>query len=72
MKVYLLEHTTEERTIYDDGDTKIIGVFSTKEEAEKAIQNLSDKPGFKDYIDGFNIDCYLLNEINWTSGFGDN
>ncbi len=53
MKVYKLEHV---HVLYDDvEDTKFLGIFSTKEKAETAMQILSKQPGFKDFpklIDG--------------------
>ena len=70
--------------LYDDvEDIKFLGVFSTKEKAEKAIQILSKQPGFKDFpkliddndienddIEGFYIIKVVVDEIAvWKEGF---
>jgi len=70
--------------LYDDvEDIKFLGVFSTKEKAEKAIQMLSKQPGFKDFpkliddndiendvIEGFYIIKVVVDEIaEWKEGF---
>jgi homoserine kinase len=70
--------------LYDDvEDIKFLGIFSTKEKAEKAIQMLSKQPGFKDFpkiiddndiendvIEGFYIIKVVVDEIaEWKEGF---
>jgi homoserine kinase type II len=50
-------------------DLKIIGVFSSRGMAEKAVKELTDKPGFKDYPDGFTIDAYKADAVFWGDGF---
>lgn len=65
---FLLGHVHE--MDFDRENIKIIGIFSTKDEAENAKNALSILPGFKDYPDGFFIDEYRINEINWVDGFG--
>jgi len=70
--------------LYDDvEDIKFLGIFSTKEKAEKAIQMLSKQPGFKyfpkliddndienDVIEGFYIIKVVVDEIaEWKEGF---
>ncbi|MCI0526872.1 MAG: hypothetical protein L0Y56_05390 [Nitrospira sp.] len=67
MKVYLLEHS---RVDEDSEDYKTIGIFSSSERAEDTINALKDKPGFRDYPGGFNIDGYELDQVFWQSGFG--
>ena len=46
--------------LYDDiEDTKFLGIFSTKEKAEDAMQIFAKQPGFKDFpklIDGNDIE----------------
>ena len=46
VKTYILQHTHE----FSDGteDVKFIGVFSTPEKANQAIQSLTAQPGFKE------------------------
>ena len=47
MILYMVKHL---HILYDDvEDIKFLGVFSTKKEAEKAIQMLSKQSGFKDF-----------------------
>lgn len=69
--VYVLEYARykEDNTNNDVEDLKLIGVFATEADAKAAIAQLSDKPGFKDYPNGFHIDAYPLGQINWSSGF---
>jgi hypothetical protein len=47
-----------------DGDWSgiSIGVYSSLERAEQAIARLRQRPGFRDYPDGFRIDGRLLDE----------
>lgn len=81
MILYIVEHL---HILYDDvEDIKFLGVFSTKEKAEKAIQILSKQPGFKDFpkliddndiendvIEGFYIIKVVVDEIaEWKEGF---
>ena len=81
MILYIVEHL---HILYDDvEDIKFLGVFSTKEKAEKAIQILSKQPGFKDFpkiiddndiendvIEGFYITKVVVDEIaEWKEGF---
>ena len=44
---------------------KLIGVYSDEEEAKRAIERVKGQPGFRDYPEGFLIDCYELNEDHW-------
>jgi len=51
-------------------DAKFIGVYSSEEEAKKAIVRLKDQPGFRDHPAGFQISKYEINKDHWTEGFG--
>lgn len=64
--VFILHHSYER-----DGceETKLIGVYSTKKEAELAINRLKDKNGFKYRPDAFEISKYKINQDNWIEGF---
>ncbi|MCX7923119.1 MAG: hypothetical protein N3B21_14075 [Clostridia bacterium] len=65
-KVYLLQHSYE----YDDcEETKIIGIYSSKEKADLVIEKYKKLPGFKHYPDCFFIDGYKIDEDNWQDGF---
>ncbi len=69
--VFVLEHTRYEDDNSDKEieDFKLIGVFVSVEQAQAAIEQLKSQPGFSDYPNGFYIDEYPLNQINWSSGF---
>lgn len=69
--VYILWHVRPGEDDADDSNAKLIGVFDSKENAQSAIARLLNKPGFKDYPEHFHINDYELNEMHWTSGFGD-
>lgn len=60
-------HVLDEET--DDEDVKLIGVYSTREKAEQAVERMNEQPGFRDTLDGFHIDRYRLDDDNWTEGF---
>lgn len=69
--VFLLEHTHEYEV---DGlittDTKTLGIYSTKEKADLAIQSYKKLPGFKDCPDDcFCVDEYDLDKNEWVEGF---
>ena len=66
-RVYLLLHTYE----WPEGEDeiKIIGVYSTRKNAEAAILRLRPLPGFCEHPDGFVIDEYTVNEDEWDAGF---
>jgi hypothetical protein len=65
--VFVVEHLH----VHDDGeeDAKLIGIYSTRTAAEKAVERLKLKPGFRDTPEGFTIDLYRLDEDHWTEGF---
>jgi hypothetical protein len=52
-----------------DEDELLIGVYSTEEEANMAIERLKGKPGFVDALNGFQIHPYKINRDSWTEGF---
>lgn len=67
MKVYIVQHVHE----FDDDreDIKLIGIYSSIENAQGAVQRLGDQPGFRDTPEGFEIDTYILDHDNWTEGY---
>lgn len=66
--VFLLSHSYELPD--DDAEAiKIIGVYSTRENAEAAVRRLLPQPGFCDHPDDFVIDEYTLDDDNWEEGF---
>jgi hypothetical protein len=50
-------------------DVKFIGVYSTQDAAQRAVDRLRLKPGFCDTPDGFSIDRYTLDGDHWEEGF---
>ena len=72
MKVYILWHV---HTLEDDygvhDDEKLLGVYSTKEKAESAINEYKDLEGFRDCpIECFEIDEHEVDRSsNWKDGF---
>jgi hypothetical protein len=65
-KVFILHHVHETEDIED---IKLIGVYSSEENAQAAILRLSQQSGFVDHPDGFQISRYDLDKDNWTEGF---
>jgi len=52
------------------GDAKLIGIYSSEDEARAAITRLADRPGFRDYPAGFQFEPYQINKDHWAEGFG--
>jgi len=51
-------------------ELKLIGVFSTRERAEAAVDARRGKPGFVDHPDGFEIAAYVVDrDAAWLDGF---
>ena len=65
MEVFLLYHINE----LNEDDCKLIGVYSSKEKAEKAKQKSLLLPGFLNSPNSFLIDKYNLDEDHWQEGF---
>lgn len=65
--VFLLWHSRDVR----EGETndKLVGVYSTRSEAEAAIARKLVCEGFLDFPDGFIVDSYELNQDAWSAGF---
>jgi hypothetical protein len=57
--------------VLDGGEenVKLIGVYSTRDAAQAAVDRLKLKPWFRDTLDGFSIDPYTIDEDNWTEGY---
>jgi homoserine kinase type II len=66
--VRLLWHTREDDPYLEN--SKLIGCFSTDEAAAEAIETLAVRPGFRDHPNGFHVDLYEIDQINWKEGFG--
>lgn len=65
--VYLLEH------VYEIGSTeeiKTIGIFSSRKNAQEAVNQLRNKPGFRDHPKkAFLISKCKVDRIGWSEGF---
>ena len=66
-KVYVVQHVHS----FEDGaeDVKLIGVYSTKENAQAAITRLRQAPGFLDAPARFHIDEYAVDKDQWVEGY---
>jgi hypothetical protein len=53
----------------EDENEKLIGIYSTAENAEAVVRRLRSQPGFKDYPDGFQIHERTLDKDTWEEGF---
>ena len=49
-------------------DVKLIGVYSSRDNAQSAITRLGQAPGFSDAPSGFHIDEYKLDKDQWVEG----
>lgn len=66
--VYVLRHVYEYEP--DEDEVKLIGPYSSEQRAQEAIDRLRDKPGFRDYPNGFEIASVELDkEMQWDEGF---
>jgi hypothetical protein len=63
--VFILHHVKDG----DDAEAKLIGAYSTKSAAQRAITRLRSQPGFREYPDSFSMEFYGLDEDNWREGF---
>ncbi len=71
-EVYIVQHCYEYEVAEDitKEDIKVIGIYSSWEKAEEAVQRLKSKEGFNRLpIDCFCIDRYEVNQDNWCDGF---
>jgi len=53
----------------ETGRVKIIGVYSSEELAEAAVQRTRVLPGFVDNPDSFTIGRYDIDNDHWPRGF---
>ena len=58
-----------EQEFDEDADYKSIGIYSSHSLAEAAIARLRDKPGFRDWPDGFRIFKRRLDRDTWVDGY---
>ena len=65
--VFLIHHVA--RDGQPDEDTKLLGVYSDRQQAHAALTRFLKLPGFRDDQAGFLLEEYTLNEDHWTEGF---
>jgi hypothetical protein len=65
--VFVVQHEHEVADEVDDA--KFIGVYSSRETAEAAVQRLRHAPGFRDTPDCFYISEYRLDQDHWVEGY---
>jgi hypothetical protein len=69
-KVYVLQHSYSIGAYGEYDETKLIGVYSSRESAEKTIGQYRMLPGFREYpLACFYIEEYELDQNHWTEGF---
>lgn len=66
-EVYVLQHSYALQNGCDE--TKLLGVFSSEDKAQQAIEMYRTLPGFCEHLQDFHLDKYLMNERYWTEGF---
>jgi homoserine kinase type II len=66
MLMFVLHHVRDPE---GDADAKLLGVYSTRVDAELAVGRFLARPGFVDYPDGFIIDQFTVDEDHWVDGF---
>jgi homoserine kinase type II len=67
-RVYMLYHTYGDEDEQAD-NRKLIGIFSDSEKARAALERVRDKPGFRDYPNGFEIFEEPVDILGWVDGF---
>jgi hypothetical protein len=65
--VFVLQHVHSREARSED--VKLIGVYSSREQADAAMARLSPLPGFSDAPDGFHIDEYRVDQDHWAEGY---
>ncbi len=65
--VFVLQHVHE--MVDGSEDIKFIGVYSTNENAQKAVNRLRLESGFDRAPEGFCIDDYEVDKDHWTEGY---
>ena len=65
--VYLLQHARPSPNGHEE--VKLIGIYSSRQRAEAAIERLRSQPGFAGIPDGFTLDEYDLDRDHWAEGF---
>jgi hypothetical protein len=66
-KIYFLDYVYE----FDDGheDIRLLGVFSSKEKAKIALQNITNNHKYKKIKKYIVMSEDFINRLGWTDGF---
>lgn len=64
--VFILQHSYK---LNECEETKTIGIYSSREIAEKVVLKYKSLSGFKDHPDCFYIDEYKIDKNHWEEGF---
>lgn len=67
--IFILNHVIENAVGEDS--VKLIGIFSSKDLADKAASDHKELPGFTDYPDGFVINRIEIDKSDWNEGFAE-
>jgi hypothetical protein len=67
MDVYLLWHVSKMPGGAEDA--KLIGVYASAKDAERATIRLLPQPGFRDAPNGFSVERFRVGEDHWTQGY---
>lgn len=66
-KIYFLYYVYE----FEDGhdDVRLLGVFSSKQKANIALQNIKKNPDYKKIKNFFSIHQIIIDRLAWTEGY---
>ncbi|MCW3462847.1 DUF7336 domain-containing protein [Chitinophaga nivalis] len=67
--VYILWHIYYDESLEGGEDSKLLGVYSSRESAYKRQLISATLPGFSDHPNGFLIVDYQLDKAEWPEGF---
>ena len=67
MEVFILWHSYIQPN--GEEESKLIGVYSTRELADRAQKKTCQLRGFRDRPTDFIIDQYRIDEDHWTEGY---
>ena len=67
VEVFLVEHVH----VLEDGEesVKTVGIYSSRQAAQLAVERLCLQPGFRDAPKGFTIDLYWVDQDCWQEGY---
>ena len=63
-RLFVLLHSLPET-----GKVKVVGIYSSREMAENALERTRVLPGFAEEPQGFSIETYEIDKDHWPRGF---